>query len=161
MHTLHSKSITHRSVKLPNLPLGPQGQIRASDSGFAKLMAIASDALPQNTAGAPPEFLDRQSAHDFKVDVCSYGIVRWEMLIGAVPRAGPSSETWLRPSQAKGARRFPMEPLQVGRGSIEECRTRDRKARPTFDEILRRFRHDLISFPGANGVVQDSVGRAW
>jgi serine/threonine protein kinase len=103
MHTLHSKSITHRSVKLPNLPLGPQGKIRASDSGFTKLMAIVGDGLPKNTAGAPPEFLNGQSAYDFKVDVYSYGIILLEMLISAVPRAGPPSETWLRPSQAKGA----------------------------------------------------------
>jgi hypothetical protein len=45
-------------------------------------------------------------------------------------------------------------------GLIEECRTRDPKARPTSDEIFRRFRHDLICLPGADGVAQNSVGRA-
>jgi tRNA A-37 threonylcarbamoyl transferase component Bud32 len=168
MHILHSKSIIHRSLKSPNVLLDAQGKIRISDFRFAKLMTIAGDGLLTNPVGPPhwtaPEFLDGQSAYDFKVDVYSYGIILWEILTGAEPWEGlPAIQIITQVVASESRLEIPDGTPADLRGLIEECWTRDPNARPTFEEILRRFHHNQICFPGADAVavqrhVQDRMG---
>ena len=151
MQFLHSRQVLHRDLKSPNVLLDNNMRAKICDFGYSRV-ADSTDVMTKNV-GTPhwmaPELLDSNSGYDMKVDVYSYGIVLWEILTRSVPYRGLESAqiiarvltTDLRPPMPEGA---PPEIAML----IRQCWDRDPRARPTFTDILRRFKQGMVIFPG-------------
>ena len=153
MQFLHSRQVLHRDLKSPNVLLDKNKRAKICDFGYSRV-ADSTDIMTKNV-GTPhwmaPELLDANSGYDMKVDVYSYAIVLWEILTRNVPYRGLESAqiiarvltTDLRPPMPEEA---PPEIALL----IRQCWDRDPRARPTFTDILRRFKSGMFQFPGTD-----------
>ncbi|KAK1943933.1 cAMP-dependent protein kinase catalytic subunit alpha [Phytophthora citrophthora] len=96
---LHGQNLLYRDLKLENLVLDKEGYLKILDFGFAKLdaqHAEDADDSSEQTQNArnltlcgsmdymAPEILLHQS-HDHRVDIWSFGIIMYELLLGKTP----------------------------------------------------------------------------
>ncbi|GMF30394.1 unnamed protein product [Phytophthora lilii] len=96
---LHDQGLLYRDLKLENLVLDKEGYLKILDFGFAKpdaQRAEDTDDSSEQTQNArnltlcgsmdymAPEVLLRQS-HDHRVDIWSFGIIMYELLLGKTP----------------------------------------------------------------------------
>ncbi|KAL3658521.1 hypothetical protein V7S43_016405 [Phytophthora oleae] len=96
---LHDQNLLYRDLKLENLVLDKAGYLKILDFGFAKpdaQRAEDTDDSSEQTQNArnltlcgsmdymAPEVLLRQS-HDQRVDIWSFGIIMYELLLGKTP----------------------------------------------------------------------------
>jgi serine/threonine protein kinase len=81
----HSKGVTHRDVKLENIFIGSDGQIKLADFGLATSKPPPLTTLNGVLQYQAPELLVNDRAYDEKVDVWALGIVLYELLVGDVP----------------------------------------------------------------------------
>lgn len=88
MKYLHSKNIIHRDLKPSNILLTHNDVLKISDFGTHK---VFNDKLPLTSisyagthAYMAPEVI-RSEPYSFPVDVWSYGVVLWELMIGDEP----------------------------------------------------------------------------
>ncbi|KAF1795493.1 hypothetical protein PC129_g7556 [Phytophthora cactorum] len=96
---LHDQNLLYRDLKLENLVLDEEGYLKILDFGFAKQdaqRAEDTDDSSEQTQNArnltlcgsmdymAPEVLLRQS-HDQRVDIWSFGIIMYELLLGRTP----------------------------------------------------------------------------
>jgi len=81
---LYKKKIIHRDLKLQNILLGKNNQIKIADFGFAKYC----DNLSQTICGSPlymaPEILNYKK-YNSKADLWSFGILMYELLFDDIP----------------------------------------------------------------------------
>jgi len=90
---LHSVAISHRDLKLENILMTKQKNIKLSDFGLSKLMETTEDQLMRTRCGTPayvaPEVL--LGEHYTKaVDIWSLGVVLFTILTGEFPFQGNS-----------------------------------------------------------------------
>ena len=76
---MHSRSVIHRDLKLGNLFLDHNMDLRVGDFGLAALVQFAGERK-KTICGTPnyiaPEILfDRDNGHSFEVDVWSIGVI--------------------------------------------------------------------------------------
>jgi len=89
----HSQGVTHRDIKPSNILIGPNGEIKVSDFGIAR---IESSALTQYglVVGTPfymsPEQCMGEDT-DARTDVYSAGVIAYELLTGRRPFQGKGS----------------------------------------------------------------------
>ncbi len=92
LHYIHSKNIVHRDIKLDNILLDNEGNIKIGDFGVSKLCRPGEMMMEQ--CGTPayiaPEILKDKGYRGFGVDVWSAGVVLYSMLYGTVPFKGAS-----------------------------------------------------------------------
>lgn len=93
---LHGQNLLYRDLKLENLVLDKDGFLKILDFGFAKSDAQDTDDSSEQTQNArnltlcgsmdymAPEVLLHQS-HDHRVDIWSFGIIMYELLLGKTP----------------------------------------------------------------------------
>ncbi|EGZ14016.1 cyclic AMP-dependent protein kinase-like protein catalytic subunit [Phytophthora sojae] len=96
---LHDQGLLYRDLKLENLVLDKEGYLKILDFGFAKpdaQRADDTDDSSEQTQNArnltlcgsmdymAPEVLLRQS-HDHRVDIWSFGVIMYEILLGKTP----------------------------------------------------------------------------
>ncbi|KAE9299818.1 hypothetical protein PF008_g23153 [Phytophthora fragariae] len=96
---LHDQGLLYRDLKLENLVLDKEGYLKILDFGFAKpdaQRADDTDDSSEQTQNArnltlcgsmdymAPEVLLRQS-HDHRVDIWSFGVIMYELLLGKTP----------------------------------------------------------------------------
>ena len=91
----HSKSILHRDIKLDNILLSSNGEVKICDFGVSK--AVKRGEMMTEQCGTPayiaPEILADRGYEGFAVDIWSAGVVLYAMLYGVVPfRANNMSE---------------------------------------------------------------------
>jgi len=83
----HSKDVIHRDLKLDNLLLDANNNIKIADFGLSKV--ALKDNMLRTTCGTPhycaPEILSRQAYHGPEVDVWSCGVILYALLCGRVP----------------------------------------------------------------------------
>lgn len=86
MKYLHSKNIIHRDLKPSNILLTHRDTLKISDFGNHKLFdeGFTSITYAGTYAYMAPEVI-RGEPYSFPVDVWSYGVVLWEILIGIEP----------------------------------------------------------------------------
>ena len=88
----HSLGIVHRDVKPANILLLPNGQVKVTDFGIARLSG--SDVTPDGTMLGTPAYMSpeqcRGESVDLRSDLFSAGSVLYELLSGAKPFAGDS-----------------------------------------------------------------------
>ena len=150
MTSLHEKKIVHRDLKTLNILLDEYDNAYVADFGLSGKTEgndmIADVGTPNYTA---PEILTRNH-YGSKVDVYSYAIVLWEMLMKTVPFADLTKEqiydhivthNWrllLQPESPKGLKNL-----------ITRCWSKNPKDRPTFKEIVSIFNSGQIYFPNS------------
>ncbi|GJN88942.1 hypothetical protein Rhopal_001913-T1 [Rhodotorula paludigena] len=86
---MHSNSVIHRDLKLGNLMLDANMDLRVGDFGLAALVKFPGERK-KTICGTPnyiaPEILfDTQSGHSFEVDIWSIGVILYTLLVGKPP----------------------------------------------------------------------------
>jgi len=91
LHSAHQSGVVHRDIKPANIMLLPDGTVKVTDFGIARL--TAPNATPLTQRGdllgtvyymSPEQFRD-QEAVDLRSDISSYGVVYYELLTGSHP----------------------------------------------------------------------------
>ena len=89
----HGKGITHRDIKPSNIILTPDGQIKLTDFGIARI--DDPDAAQQTQAGdilgtpvymAPEQVMGQRA--DGRTDLYALGVILYEMVVGKRPFGG-------------------------------------------------------------------------
>ncbi|OMJ78588.1 hypothetical protein SteCoe_21568 [Stentor coeruleus] len=85
---LHTLKIVHRDIKLSNLFLNDSMELKLGDFGLATKIEFDGERK-RTMCGTPnyiaPEILDSRLGHSYEVDIWSFGIVAYAMLIGIPP----------------------------------------------------------------------------
>ncbi|WFD23221.1 polo kinase [Malassezia equina] len=86
---MHNNSIIHRDLKLGNLFLDKNMQVKIGDFGLAALLKYPEERK-KTVCGTPnyiaPEILyDQGEGHSFEVDIWSVGVILYTLLVGRPP----------------------------------------------------------------------------
>ena len=159
MRFLHSRSIIHRDLKSLNVLLDKHKRAKICDFGFSK-QTEENQVMTMNI-GTPhwmaPELLngpsDQSSVNQYnsKVDVYAYAIVMWEVAAKDLPYRGLDATQIIAQVMMNDMR--PKIPTVVPTGFKElcqQCWSRDPINRPSFAEIVRRFRAGEIFLDGCD-----------
>ncbi len=97
MSHLHGRCIIHRDLKLGNLFLNAECDLRIGDFGLATQLEHAEERK-STMCGTPnylaPEILDRKGGgHSFEVDTWAMGVIMYTMLFGRPPFETNSVDT--------------------------------------------------------------------
>ncbi|KAI9731509.1 MAG: Cell cycle serine/threonine-protein kinase cdc5/MSD2 [Cirrosporium novae-zelandiae] len=90
---MHQKNVIHRDLKMGNLFLDKDMNVKIGDFGLAALIVTDADVKGANRrttmCGTPnyiaPEILSRETGHGHKVDIWAIGIIVFAMLTGRPP----------------------------------------------------------------------------
>jgi hypothetical protein len=98
----HEHGLVHRDIKLSNLWLTPEGQVKVLDLGLARFVHGSADGGESLTetgqvVGTPdylaPETVERGKTIDGRADLYSLGCTLYRLLTGTVPFSGPEFAT--------------------------------------------------------------------
>ena len=83
----HSKNILHRDIKLDNILLSSEGDVKICDFGVSKL--VRNGEIMTEQCGTPayisPEVFENKGYEGYASDIWSAGVVLYAMLYGTVP----------------------------------------------------------------------------
>lgn len=112
----HAVGVWHRDIKPSNLIVTPQGKVKVTDFGIARIaradLTQATSLIGTPAYMAPERFLGKPI--DQRVDIYAAGVVLYQMLTGQVPFPGAPEaimykavhEPLVPPSQRTGQRRL-------------------------------------------------------
>jgi serine/threonine protein kinase len=147
----HSKGLIHGNLKPENILLDDDLRIRIADFGSSR---ISQADLTLSGAEAlfymAPEVGDHH--YDEKVDVYSFGIILYEIVVGDALFSGPGNKLGLLVNLQNGWRpKIPDSVKPVSKELIEKCWSVNPKDRPGFDEIWSVFEElGFQLLPGVN-----------
>ncbi|CAK77018.1 unnamed protein product (macronuclear) [Paramecium tetraurelia] len=141
MKILRLKNVVHRDLKLANILINEQMQIKLGDFGFAK--SVTTDLL-ESYCGTPitmaPEILKKYDNYDHKCDIWSLGIMIYQILYGQPPFVSKKGTvTDLINEIEKQNINFP-EQLGISSECVDLIRkmlVEDPKKRASFEDIFR------------------------
>ena len=85
---LHEECVIHRDLKLGNLFVDGNMQVKVGDFGLATRLTHP-DERKRTICGTPnyiaPEILEGKNGHSFEVDIWSTGVVLYTLLVGKPP----------------------------------------------------------------------------
>ena len=85
---IHSNHVIHRDLKLSNLFLSNNMEIKVGDFGLATKINCEGERK-KTVCGTPnyiaPEILDSKSGHSYEADIWSLGVILYTLLIGKPP----------------------------------------------------------------------------
>ncbi len=99
----HSKGIVHRDIKPANIMLTREGEVKITDFGLAKDVALAENRPTEThmVMGTPeyaaPEQFNAHREVDHRADIYALGVMLYQMLTGALPRGAWQPPSVLRP----------------------------------------------------------------
>ena len=139
---LRKERVIHRDLKLGNLFLGADMELKIGDFGLAAKLEY-EDERRSTICGTPnyiaPEILDNHhKGHSFQVDVWSLGVVMFTMLVGKPPFEDVDVKSTYQRIR-DNAYAFP-ETLFISstaKSLIQSILRHDPKSRPTIGEIIR------------------------
>ncbi|CAD8084356.1 unnamed protein product [Paramecium primaurelia] len=142
MKMLRLKNIVHRDLKLANILINEQMQIKLGDFGFAKSL-INTDLL-ESYCGTPitmaPEILKKSNSYDHKCDIWSLGVMIYQILFGQppfVPQKGTVQDLLIAIQTSK--LQFPQH-ISVSaecKDVLRKMLVEDPKLRISFEDLFR------------------------
>lgn len=82
---MHQHRVIHRDLKLGNLFLSEKMEIKLGDFGLATKLEYEGERK-RTICGTPnyiaPEILEGKNGHSYEVDVWSFGVICYTILIG-------------------------------------------------------------------------------
>lgn len=136
---LHKQKVIHRDLKLGNLFLNENMEIKLGDFGLATKLEYEGERK-KTICGTPnyiaPEILEGKG-HSYEVDIWSVGVIIYTQLIGKPPFETPDVKSTYKKIRA-GQYTFP-EHVTISdnaKNLITKILQLDPSKRPTLDEIL-------------------------
>lgn len=135
---LHQQNIIHRDLKLGNLFLNDEMEVKIGDLGLAAKIEFVGQRK-KTLCGTPnyiaPEILSK-TGHSFEVDVWSIGCIMYILLVGKPPfETNSLKETYARITRCDY--NIPSHLNKNARTLIEKMLQFDPKKRPLVSEILK------------------------
>ncbi|EEA23419.1 Cell cycle serine/threonine-protein kinase cdc5/MSD2 [Talaromyces marneffei ATCC 18224] len=154
---LHKRNVAHRDLKMGNLFLDRNMDIKVGDFGLAAMILSEKEAKRRQTlCGTPnyiaPEVIDRsKGGHNQKVDIWSLGVICFAMLAGFPPFQSKTQEeiykkvknlNYVWPKDNECANDIPIEAKTL----VSSCLNLDEDKRPSADDIVD---HEFFNmYPG-------------
>jgi serine/threonine protein kinase len=135
MKFIHSKGLIHRDLKPENILFDDDLRIRIADFGSSRIFEVD---VTLTGGGTPLYMAPEVPTHHYneKVDVYSFGLVLYEIIVGDGLFSGPGDKMKLFLDLQKGWRPIiPDKTESVSRKLIESCWSENPGNRPSFDEI--------------------------
>ena len=92
LQAAHQKGIVHRDIKLSNILLTDDGQVKIMDFGLAKLRGEAMELTRAGTTMGTAAYMspeqNRGDAVDHRTDIWAFGVVLYAMITGELPFKG-------------------------------------------------------------------------
>ena len=133
--------VIHRDLKLGNLFLTKNMEIRIGDFGLAAILDNPEDRR-KTVCGTPnyiaPEVLEgsKSDGHSFEVDIWSFGVVLYTLLVGTPPfETGTVQATYKKIKASSFS--FPESPVlsEAAKQLIRWILSKDPQSRPTLEQI--------------------------
>ena len=150
MKYLHGHRVIHRDIKLANILISENMEIKLGDFGLAAKLEYDGERK-RTICGTPnymaPEILDGKFGHSYECDVWSFGVLMYTLLIGKPPfETGDVKMTYRRIKL--NLYTFPENILITpeAKSLISSILVLDYTKRPTFDDILQNdfFTRNII-----------------
>ncbi|XP_032622085.1 serine/threonine-protein kinase PLK1 [Chelonoidis abingdonii] len=134
---LHCNQVIHRDLKLGNLFLNDDMEVKIGDFGLATKVEYDGERK-KTLCGTPnyiaPEVLGKKG-HSFEVDIWSIGCIMYTLLVGKPPfETSCLKETYIRIK--KNEYNIPKHINPVAANLIQKMLRSDPATRPTIDELL-------------------------
>ncbi|NWT12350.1 PLK1 kinase, partial [Vireo altiloquus] len=134
---LHSHRVIHRDLKLGNLFLNDDMEVKIGDFGLATKVEYDGERK-KTLCGTPnyiaPEVLGKKG-HSFEVDIWSIGCIMYTLLVGKPPfETSCLKDTYIRIK--KNEYTIPKHINPVAANLIQKMLRSDPATRPTIDELL-------------------------
>ena len=143
---LQSHRVIHRDLKLGNLFLSENMELKVGDFGLATKLEFDGERK-RTVCGTPnyiaPEILEGKTGHSFEVDVWSLGVIMYTLIIGKPPfETNNVKETYKRIKI--GNYSFPENAIisEPAKDLIQSILVLEPQKRPKLDEILA---HDFFN----------------
>ena len=137
---MHSHRVIHRDIKLGNIFLSDKMEIKMGDFGLAAKLEFDGERK-RTICGTPnyiaPEILEGRSGHSYEVDVWSFGVLMYTMLIGKPPfETNDVKATYKRIKMNSYS--FPDNCVisEEAKDLISRILVTDPEERPTIDDML-------------------------
>ena len=137
---MHSHRVIHRDIKLGNIFLSDKMEIKMGDLGLAAKLEFDGERK-RTICGTPnyiaPEILEGRNGHSFEVDVWSFGVLMYTMLVGKPPFETNDVKTTYKRIKMN-AYTFPdhIPMTEEARELISRILVTDPLERPTIDDIM-------------------------
>ncbi|CAD8146010.1 unnamed protein product [Paramecium pentaurelia] len=146
---LHKHNVIHRDLKLGNLFLSDKMEVKLGDFGLATLIEFEGERK-RTVCGTPnyiaPEILESKNGHSFEVDIWSFGVIAYTLLVGKPPFETTDVKTTYRRIKMN-AYQFPESCIisNAARQLISKILVTEPSKRLTLQEIQdHEFFHGLI-----------------
>jgi len=153
MWRLHKIRVIHRDLKSLNILLDDNCLPKICDFGLSRYVKSPETILTIDI-GTPhwmaPELFESRD-YTNKVDVYAFGMLLWEILVGAYPFKGRTAVQIAYSVCKKGERpKIPKRTPEGLENLIQQCWAQKPEDRPTFHQIYKFFQSGLIRFPGTD-----------
>ena len=151
LNYLHSKNIIHRDLKLDNILLGKNMEIKIGDFGLATKLDKKKQSGLTGRHGTlmycAPEILSGEE-YSFEVEIWSLGVILCYLLTGKFPFNGKNEEELISNITSKNI--YPSIPnkpkiSKVAKDLIKQILIKDPKKRPSLNQIIY---HDFFNREG-------------
>jgi serine/threonine protein kinase len=134
---IHSKGLVHRDLKPANFLIDKSGRCYVGDLGSVRLLEGATRLSDDKSTikYAAPELYAREYAA--KVDVFSFALVLYEILVGRAVYAGCSEERAMYIAMTGVRAELPPEMSSDVKSLITRCWSGDPDHRPSFSDVRR------------------------
>lgn len=145
---IHSQNIVHRDLKLGNLFLGSNMQLKIGDFGLSEKIMFEGDKL-KSLSGTPnyiaPEILTDKTGHSFEVDIWAIGVIAYTLLVGIPPfQSKTSKATWSKIKQVAYSYPMTLNLSNESKDFIHRLLQKEPSHRLKLDEI---WNHPFMQMP--------------
>jgi hypothetical protein len=152
MSFMHSRGFIHQDLKPSNILLDDKGRVLIGDFGASRSQSADITPMPGGTVHYAAPEMGREVDWTQKVDVYSFGLILYEILVGS-PVFGEDQPPFevLRSQRADVMPSIGPSVLPPMKDLIEACWRSNPVDRPSFDAILETLENgDYAILPGAD-----------